>query len=567
MSQSFIVNLFSQRLKIFFSKQADLILLTVITLLGAGLRLHHFNLSAIWSDEALSANILSNNFLNLWSKTFFTANNPTFTYVLKIWSEFFGTSVSSLRLMSIFFSLLSVILIYRLGKLLFGRLAGLWSSFLMSISYASIFFAIQARPYSLVILLGILSCYYFSSLILQKKTKLTFLLYSLFTLLGLYSHPWFFFLLASQIMALIIKKTPEIKKIFFCQLFLLVASAPLILKLMDSVISGSNNWIQKPTLNTILITFKYFTYGATGFYIFLFFSIPILLFLISQKITGLTYLTKFKLFFKEETPLFKGNFLLAFNFFATPLLLAFFISKFSPMYQAERHEAIILPGFILILSYLLSKISNRLIIYIIVIFLMISAGQVAVIERQQILSYKTDQKQAADFLVKNAGNNDLLIFTDLSNDTFDYYLPRLNKSKTLFNLEFPLNIPEKPAYQSTEWFNNYNRLEKKIYSIVISLKRIKDKVFSKSVSSGNFIFPESDYSFLINKIKKDKPENVWVVYDSKDLVTKELINRLNADLNLVNTYDFIKTTTYDRTSSNFPMFFDYILQYKVNLAK
>lgn len=488
-------------------KYQDLILLTLIVILGAILRLHHFNLSAIWNDEAYSANILSNNFLNLWSATFDTANNPTFIYFLKIWSELFGTSALALRAMSIFFSLLSIIGIYYLGKLLFGKITGFWASFLLSVSHINIFYSNEARPYSLLILLTILSYYFFSSLILgQKKMKLNFF-YILLTTLGLYVHPWFFFLLPAQLLTVFIVNRAETKKILICQLICLVISAPLLYKISGLVSAGENTWIPLPTIKTLIETFNYFTYGAQGFYI-------LLILLISGY-----------LLFKRSKEKNK-NIFIALNLLIIPLFFGFIISKFFPMYFPGRHEAEVLVGFILVLSYMISKIKVKLLCLVVIIVLIFSAFSIAAKEKKEILLYKNDEKKAAEFLVKNAGDNDLLVFMNLNKNTFDYYLPRLDRTKIFFKVYFPMD----------------------------SLEKVDSPI--------NYDFPEKSYENVQNVIHNNNFKNIWVIYDSTRSLDQEFIERLEQKLTLVNRYDFVKTNTYYRINSILPMFFNHIAQYK-----
>lgn len=525
-------------------KYHDFILLSLIVLLGVILRLHHFNFFAIWNDEAFAANILSNNLLNLWSATFETANNPTFIYLLKIWTEFFGTSAVAMRLMSIFFGLLSIIAINYLGKLLFGRKAGLWASFLLAISYAGIFYSIQARPYSLIIFLTILSYYYFSRLILGQKKKGTVYLYILFTILGLYAHPWFFFLLPAQLLTVFILNRAEAKKIFIWQLICLFVSVPLLLKILDEISSGANTWIPMPTLKTILETSNYFTYGAQFFYIFV--VALILGYLLFKRI-------------KDK----KSNYLIALNLLVIPLFFGFFISKFFPMYFPGRHEAVVLPGFILVLAYLFSKIKNKVLVIAIIAVLIILACFSAFKEKKEISRYKNDERTAAEFLVENTNNNDLLIFTNLDKNTFDYYLPRINKSKNLFQANFPTREIEVPFAQSMEISRSRSIFAKVYYLIIDKFEKIKDMAGKNSKPIEYYDgFPEKSYEYIVKTIHDKKYNDIWVIYDSLNPVDRKFVNKLEKELVLVSSYDFTKTDIPDHLSINFQMLFNRIAQYK-----
>lgn len=493
-------------------KYRDYILLLLIVLLGAFLRFHHFNLSVLWHDETYVVNILSNNFLNLWQATFTTANNPTFTYSLKIWTELFGASIDSLRFLSVFFGLLSIVFIYYLGKLLFGNKAGLWASFLLSVSYGSIFHSIQVRPYSLLLLLTILSYYFFSQIVLRNDKKRSALLYILFTTLGLYVHPWFFFLLPAQFFTAIIINRAALKKILIAQILCFIFSMPLLIELWIVAFSGQNNWIALPTLETFLLTFKYFVYGAQGSYILI--ILFTLVYILYKRI-------------KIE----RANLLIAVNLLVIPLFFGFFISKIFPMYYPGRHELETLIGFILILSCFFSKIKNKLFVLTIIVVLTFFAYSLAIKEKQGILLYKTDEKRASEFLAENVGEADLLILTSLNKNVFNYYLPLIDKTKNFHKLYFPI-------YSSLTSNSNKGHIED------------QDELLEKS----------SEY--ILGVIRNNKFENIWVAYDSNNPFEQKFVNNLRTELSLVNNYSFIRTDKFFLLDSAMPMFFDRIERYK-----
>lgn len=80
---------------------------------------------------------------------------PLYYVLLRIWREAFGEGDIAARMMSVFFSLVAVLLVYDVGRLLFGRSAGLWAALLMAIAPPQVLFAQEARNYTIQLALAL----------------------------------------------------------------------------------------------------------------------------------------------------------------------------------------------------------------------------------------------------------------------------------------------------------------------------------------------------------------------------------------------------------------------------
>lgn len=505
-----------------FLKYRYIFSLVAILILGALLRFHHFAQRSLWLDEADSANLLKNDFVNIWPHLIVSGNNPTYIYLLKIWSEFFGNSEIALRTLSIFFGLISIIFIYKLGKLLFSRPVGTWAAFFLAINYFSIFYSIQARQYSLVILISIISYYYFSLLIIKKSNIKRIVLYIIFTLLGLYAHPWFFLLFGSQIFFIFLKYRFKVRPLIFYQALILLFSLPRIIQLFKLSESGASDWIGSTSFNTFFETFSFFTYGASMFYLVLIFIALFYIFIQVEKTED-----RFFLKFKKDSfhSLNIGPSWLLINYLLLPIFMAFIVSKFTPFYEPGRYEAIVLPAFILIMANLFSEIKNYRVLIVGVVILIFLSFNSVITEAQTINNYQADDKKVAEDLLNFISNGDLVIYTDLSRPPFDYYLPRLNKNNKFFQeFSFPLGLSQHPAYQNI------------------------------NIQQSNKGDLDSDISFIMSRIAKEKPGNVWVVYNSFNPVANRLFEKFNKDYKLLGIYDFSQFSS--------PLHFQFILKYR-----
>ena len=86
---------------------------------------------------------------------------PLYYILMHLWVNIFGVSEISLRFPSLIFSVLSIFFIFKLTKALYDEEVGLISALLLSVSPYSINYAHDAKMYSMLWFLGILSFYYF----------------------------------------------------------------------------------------------------------------------------------------------------------------------------------------------------------------------------------------------------------------------------------------------------------------------------------------------------------------------------------------------------------------------
>ena len=133
-----------------------------ILILALVLRLISLNQS-LWLDEAINALAVKN--LSLFDLvTKYTINDfhpPLYHIVLLFWTRVFGFSEVILRLPSVLFTLLSMVVTYFIGRDFFSKKIGLISALLFAVSPLSIYYSQEARMYALAVLFASLSFYFF----------------------------------------------------------------------------------------------------------------------------------------------------------------------------------------------------------------------------------------------------------------------------------------------------------------------------------------------------------------------------------------------------------------------
>ncbi|MCR4407469.1 MAG: glycosyltransferase family 39 protein [Anaerolineae bacterium] len=130
--------------------------LYAILLLAFALRLYHLDFQSLWSDEGISL-LRSQQALGPMLADMPVEHAPLYFVLLHGWMRLTGQSDFALRFLSLLFSVLTVSLGYALGRDLFSDRIGLLTAILLAINPFQIWYAQEARMYSLVVCLTLAS--------------------------------------------------------------------------------------------------------------------------------------------------------------------------------------------------------------------------------------------------------------------------------------------------------------------------------------------------------------------------------------------------------------------------
>ncbi|MBF0410230.1 MAG: glycosyltransferase family 39 protein [Candidatus Riflebacteria bacterium] len=152
---------------------------------------------AMWEDEIrtmLTSQISLANILTA-SKEYGEWHPPLYFLVTALWTKLFGFSEFSLRFPSLISGVLSVFLIFLLGRKLFDVKTGLFAALILTLSPFHIKYSQEARNYEFFSCLAILSTLYFFR---KKDESSSRAAYIISTLAMLYSHTMSVFVLTGQ---------------------------------------------------------------------------------------------------------------------------------------------------------------------------------------------------------------------------------------------------------------------------------------------------------------------------------------------------------------------------------
>ena len=175
-----------------------LIVLLLLVFLAFTLRAYRLGHQSFWYDEGQSYYFAHQDSLGAMLDVISESDHPPLYFLfLHLWMLLVGRSEFALRFTALFWSVLLVPLVYLLGRRAFGPREGITAALLMAISPFHVWYAQEARMYTLATFLRLLSSYLLLSA-LQKGRRSLWLAYTLAALAAPYAHLYACFILLFQ---------------------------------------------------------------------------------------------------------------------------------------------------------------------------------------------------------------------------------------------------------------------------------------------------------------------------------------------------------------------------------
>jgi hypothetical protein len=272
----------------------------------------------------------------LWQ---FEANMSLYYVLVRAWINF-GDGEAWLRSLSVIFAIASIPVIYAVGTRISGKSAGLAAALLLSINAAHVAYAQEARSYALLMLLCLLSLYFF--LRMAESGAGNCFAYVLVSTLAVYAHFFAVFFLFAQWTSLIWLRRDGLrwKKFLSPILFTVLFIAPA-LAYMTFRHSGQLTWVQPTQLND-LNRLMYFLAADGGRF---------------HKALAILYLLCFAAAVRgvflpwRSKPVLPENWgtVVILHCAVLPAVITFFLSFWTPMFEL-RYLLICLPPLVLLVA-------------------------------------------------------------------------------------------------------------------------------------------------------------------------------------------------------------------------
>lgn len=385
--------------------------LLIITIFIFALIIRFFLLSneSLWMDETYHIFYNQKNIIDAIKHTSFSSTEgvhpPLYNIFFNIWLHVFGLSEFSARSLSAIFGALSVILIYLFGKIMFNKRIGLYSALILTVSPFNVYYSQEARSYSLLSLLAMISFYFFYKYTISKSKK-NIICYIISSFLLLYTHNHAVFIIISQniyFLLINIKKFNELKKWLIIQLILFLLYSPWIFVLLFfqiPIVASPTHWLDQPTTLILIYFSRLFGGEQKELTVFiLFFIMSILIFIYILKI----FHKSSKKDVVKENKLYLLFLWLLFPTTISVLFSLLFFPIFLPKYVIYSS----IPLYILV-ALAISKLSKKTLIQYVLLSLIIVISSFALLNLFTTTN-KEDWRSVSEHIKNNIADDDIII--------------------------------------------------------------------------------------------------------------------------------------------------------------
>jgi uncharacterized membrane protein len=554
--------------------------LVIILLVAGFLRFYNLLYQSTWVDE-LHTMIEANPSISFKESNdliLFREGTPRlYFFIVKIFSSIFGHTVFNARLISVFFGLLSVVVINKLGNKLFNKNVGLYSAVLLTFNLFLIEYSQEARTYSMLVFFVILA-FYCLILFIKNRTYKNSILLGISLGLVTNAHPIGLLNVVSVYIVLLyillIEKESKIdllKKSFVAGIICIVLFIPTI-PTIAAVLNFKSFWIIKPNLaylfqifNQLLGSSLVFTYVFILIYfVFVYKSIQV----ISKKTS-------------QQRNSFIIGFIIINVWIWFEVIVILLKSYFGISIVLHRYFIAIVPAFILIIAVTIDFIKNNLlkqfVLFVLIAYLTVD---IFLIKDFYSVDRKSQFDKVANYIVeKNTSKNKIVSSWGW---LMGYYF---NESNGLSAEEKPLNnyvddMRKGITNPSSFWYvdGNSNKFdlseENKVYinqnfitknrleafdawcvefkskhneNAFIELKKFEPSIFD---GSGAMIFIENGTS-KYPKINLEKGEYILAIKGFS--LPEKPINNENAHFNILVNKNIIKSVYISNIQNQEPL--------------
>jgi mannosyltransferase len=249
------------------SENKTLLALLAIMLLGAVLRLYGLGFQSLWGEELASWDFSTRETISqVIGGVRSDSDPPLYFLILRFAQWIFGDSEWALRLPSALAGWLCIPAIYLLGKRIYSEREGLIAALFLAVLWAPIYYSQEARSYSMLILLSILTAYFWWGVMLGLRYRRELpareaALYVICAVLCAYLHYFGLLLVVLQGAALAALAYGTLRNVMLLYVPVILAYLPWLPSMVHQSRSGTQGG--EPTLQVLPDYFQ-FLFGRSG---------------------------------------------------------------------------------------------------------------------------------------------------------------------------------------------------------------------------------------------------------------------------------------------------------------
>jgi mannosyltransferase len=393
------------------------ILVAAVTAVALVLRLAFLEAKSFDLDEAVSITYARFGWVSFRHAVSEDANMLLYYGLLRLWRHL-GESEAAIRFLSIIPAVATVPVVYALGARLFSNRVGLIAAVLLCVNASHIRYAQEARSYSLVVLLVVLSCLFLIRA-LEHPSRRDMIGYVTVGIFAIYSHFFAALVLLAQCVSLAIPRPRRVPLKALLMSFAAIGSLSLPLAFFAVTRDfGQVSWIVRPTLQDIIQFFRFLTGGGKT-------PAPLLGAYLAAWLAAVVGAGKVWRSGQISWQAWRYGLLLSWMW--TPILLTLLISTIKPLF-VSYYLIVCLPPLVLLTAASLSWINHRWLL----------AGALAVVVGLALLGdyhyytndrLKDDFRGATSYVLTHAQPEDAIVFVaKYVQHPFEYYRSRLPRT-------------------------------------------------------------------------------------------------------------------------------------------
>jgi uncharacterized membrane protein len=399
------------------------LLLLLILALAASLRIFNIGARSVWYDESFSLILAGRDPATIFDATAHDYHPPLWYLILGVWERIFGSDLLSARMLSAFFGIAAVGLIFMVAKKLFGSRTALLAALIAACSPFEILYSQEVRMYSFEACLGALWLYVFYQAYRHASSWQAWAAFSLVSTIALYNLYFSVFGLAAFDLFFVVamwsdwKSKTSRKKILgwlLANLASVILYIPWLVLMLGQVAKVNKSyWIDRPNILEFLRLFDIFLFNTTNLTVDPWLSSIGLLFSAISFVLILNRL-RFKLRRGEKGRQRRSfEIALCLAYWFIPVALVFLISYlFAPIYLERSLIAFAAPVFILVARVIQVAVRPRRWLWFLVPALLIVVASLGYYYFSRFYTQHYELRQAAAYVEAGYQPGDIVVHSN-----------------------------------------------------------------------------------------------------------------------------------------------------------
>ncbi len=248
------------------------ILLITILAIGVILRFYGLDIQSLWLDELITWSVSNQGKLIDVIEALHQGSThpPGYFSIIYFVIKYLGDSETLLRLLSAICGVISIVVIFLLGRLLYSNREGIISAALTAVLWCPVYYSQEARSYSILLLFILLATYFWILILrcLDDKTKMPYYVifgYLLTAIISSYLHYLGFYLIMLQCLGAVFffSRRPTLSYILLIYSLIFLAYSPWLPVMWDQINSDYYSWIKPPEFNTFAREYLEFLFNKS----------------------------------------------------------------------------------------------------------------------------------------------------------------------------------------------------------------------------------------------------------------------------------------------------------------